>query len=98
MCSAKFNKSISNDFIKHIDPGHVDNPDIAINGLGIAQEHCIIEHDKEHEEVVLTPRGGMVLVNGENVVGPVQLSHGMTVQLGDACVLRFNYTAQVSVL
>ena len=76
----------------------MDDPDIALTGLGIAQDHCIIKHDKEHEEVVLTPKGGMVLVNGENVLGPIKLTHGMTVQLGDTCVLKFNYTAQVGVV
>lgn len=70
--------------------------DIQLQGLGITNEHCIIE--LVNREVFLTPmRGSRTLVNGIVITERTQLRHGGRILLGNNHLFRLNCPGQSSV-
>lgn len=70
-------------------------PDIALEGNDVLDQHCILEYDPEEENVVLQCCGdATVLVDGVPVEDKMTLKQGVTVQLGQDTMLRFNHPAQ----
>eukprot|EP00731_Ephydatia_muelleri_P010946 Em0005g1532a len=70
--------------------------DIQLQGLGITNEHCIIE--LVNREVFLTPmRGSRTLVNGIVITDRTQLRHGGRILLGNNHLFRLNCPGQSSV-
>lgn len=59
------------------EPGNETQPDIQLQGFGIADRHCIIELDSASKELRLVPlENARTCVNGAQVTAPTVLKHG----------------------
>ena len=47
---------------------HLDGlSDIIVDGAGMEPQHCFIEHDKDQQQVLLTPQSQLCFINNEQV-------------------------------
>ena len=69
------------------------NPDIQLSGVGIQNEHCVIEMDESGEDILvsLTPlNGARTCVNGVEIAQPTTISNGDRILWGSNHFFRVN--------